>query len=152
MSAKAAAFSDVEASYVAFRDLITMLPDSAYAETVAGDWDLSRILAHMAGWYRELSPEFARIVAGTATPATAWADVDAWNARFAANAKQGMAALDDFDEAFHEFYAAAKGTPDEAFEPRADGSPAGCLALFRNLSLAHTTEHRTAIEAWLGRR
>ncbi len=152
MTAKAAAFSDVEASYVAFRDLITMLPDSAYAETVAGEWDLARILAHMAGWYRELSPEFARIVAGAATPPTAWADVDAWNARFAAKAKHGMAALDDFDEAFHEFYAAAKGTPDEAFEPGADGAPTGAMSLFHGLSLGHTAGHQAEIEAWLARR
>ncbi len=152
MTAKAAAFSDVEASYVAFRDLITTLPDSAYAETVAGEWDLAQTLAHMAGWYRELAPEFARIVAGSPTPFTAWSDFDAWNARFAANAKPGMAALDDFDEAFHEFYAAAKGTPDAAFEPGPDGAPSPCMATFRYGPITHTAVHQAAIEAWLVRR
>jgi len=152
MTAKDDAFAGVEKVYVEFRDLIAMLPDEAYSEVFAGDWDLDRILAHMAGWYRELAPEFAKIVAGNPTPSGTWQDFDAWNAKFAAATQHGMAALDDFDMAFHEFYAAAKAIPDEQWGTGADGKPLPVPALFESLVTEHTAEHRPDIERWLSGR
>lgn len=150
-AARARAFADVEGAYVGFRDLLVMLPAEKYAETVAGTWDLASILAHMAGWYRELAPEFGRIVGGNPTSPGAWADFDAWNARFAAASKPGANALDDFDMAFHEFYAAAKEIPDEHWGTGDSGEPLPVEALFRELAIAHTAEHRAEIETWIGR-
>ena len=149
MTSKEGAFAEVEKAYVEFRDLLTMLPDDSYHAVFAGEWDLSKLLAHMAGWYRELSPEFARIAAGKPTPFSASQDFDEWNARFAAQAKQGTAALDDFDMAFHEFYAAAKGIPDEHWGDDAEGKPLPVPAFFTSLVLEHTAEHRADIERWL---
>ena len=150
-AARALAFADVEGAYVGFRDLLVMLPAENYPQTVVGTWDVASILAHMAGWYRELAPEFQRIVAGNPTSPGLWADFDTWNARFAAAKKPGADALDDFDMAFHEFYAAAKETRDEHWGTDEDGTPLPVEALFRDLAIGHTAEHRAEIEAWLSR-
>lgn len=149
MSAKDDAFAGVEKVYVEFRDLFAMLPDAAYEEIVDGEWTLAQILAHMAGWYRELAPEFARILAGNATPFSTWSNFDEWNARFTSQVKPGMAALDDYDDAFHVFYAAAKAVPPGAFEPDSDGTLPPMHAPFAGLVIEHTAEHRGPIESWL---
>jgi hypothetical protein len=149
MTAKDDAFAQVEKAYVEFRDLITMLPDDAYSEVFAGTWALDQLLAHMAGWYRELVPELGRIAAGNPTPFSEYSDFDSWNARFAAQAQHGMAALDDFDMAFHEFYAAAKALPEEHFGLDPEGKPLPAGAFFVELVTGHTAQHRPDIEAWL---
>ena len=149
MTSQESAFALVEKAYVEFRDLLTMLPDDSFQVVFAGEWDLGKLLAHMAGWYRELAPEFARIAAGNPTPFSAWANFDEWNARFAAQSKHGTAALDDFDMAFHEFYAAAKDIAEEHWGDDAEGKPLPVPAFFTSLVLQHTAEHRTDIERWL---
>jgi hypothetical protein len=152
---KAAAFADIEAEYVGFRDLVAYLPDDAFAETVCGEWDLARLLAHMAGWYREIAPAFARIAIGEPPfppDNDYFSDPDGWNARFTAQPKPGTAALDDFDEAFHVYYAAAKALDDEHFGAEADGSPKPANQLLANGGAGHLTEHRPQVEAWLARR
>ena len=152
LTAKDEAFAAVELAYVEFRDLFLVLPDEAYSEIIAGEWDADRILAHMAGWYRELAPEVARIVAGTPTPFEQWLPEDEWNGRFAAAALHGAPALDDFDMAFHEFYAAMKAAPDEYFGTAPDGTHLPVRRLFLGLAIDHVAEHRADIEAWLSRR
>lgn len=152
MTVKDDAFAAVELAYVEFRDLFLVLPDEAYSEVIAGEWDADRILAHMAGWYRELAPEFARIVAGTPTPVEHYHNEDEWNARFAEVALHGAAALDDFDIAFHEFYAAGKAVPDSDFGDAPAGKPLPVQRLFAGLGLRHFADHRPDIEAWLARR
>jgi hypothetical protein len=152
MTAKSDAFADIEASYIAFRDQFALLGDEEYHELVEGDWNLAQILAHLAGWYRELAPELARIVAGEPSPEYAWSDADGWNNRFVEKAAYGMSALDDFDLGFHEFYAAAKATPEEAWGTGTDGAALPLEAFVRHLALGHTAKHQPAIEAWLSGR
>ena len=64
MPDKAAAIDALEQEYVTFRELIVDLPDAAYREVMLGVWDLEHVLAHMAGWYREMSGAFERVARG----------------------------------------------------------------------------------------
>jgi hypothetical protein len=150
VSAKEQAFADVEAAYVEFRDLLVPLPDEAYAEDVEGEWNVAQVLAHMAGWFRELAPVFAMLERGETPPAASAYD-ESWNARFAAGALDGSAALDDFDDAFHVFYGAARLVDERFFEP-AGGSPSAATSLLAGMGTEHFAEHRAAIEAWLAHR
>ena len=150
MTAKDQAFADVERAYVEFRDLLTPLADEAYSETVEGEWDVDQVLAHMAGWFRELAPVFGMLGRGEAPPAASDYD-DSWNARFAAGALHGAEALDDFDDAFHVFYGAAKLLEDALFEPAA-GEPSAAFGLLAGMGTEHFAEHGRPIEAWLARR
>jgi uncharacterized damage-inducible protein DinB len=152
MSDKATAIGELEQKYVEFRDLITQLPDEAYAERFLGEWNLAEVLAHMAGWFREMAPAFERVGRGErpAPEGSNYGDVDAWNAQFAPQAKAGTAALDDFDEAFHVYYAAAKGLDDGFYgiDPE-KGRPRIGNRLLEGAGVHHFDEHRPQVEAWL---
>jgi hypothetical protein len=149
---KASLIAELEQKYVDFRELIVNLPPEAYREVWLGEWSVNQMLAHMAGWYREMAGGFARVARGE-RPAPEGADysqTDAWNAKFALLAKDGQAALDDFDEAFHEYYAAAKGLSDEFYgiDPEKNRPRIG-NRLLDGAGLHHFDEHRPELEAWL---
>ncbi len=146
---KDSAITAAEEAYVSFRDLVLSTPWDRFAETVAGTWDLDSELAHLAGWYRELAPGFARVAAGQSAYAEDYADADAWNARIDAAKQHAEAALDDFDMAFHEFYAAAKACPEEYWGQDSAGARRPATDLFLGLTIEHQAEHRLAIEGWL---
>jgi hypothetical protein len=150
-SDKDRAFAAVEAAYVDFRDLLVPLDDDAFDEVVEGEWAARHVLAHMSGWFRELAPIFGRIQRGEPLPAPTNYD-HTWNARFAAAALEGQAALDDFDDAFHQFYAAAKALDEPLFEVGPDGGASPAIALLRGMGAEHFAEHRGPLETWLARR
>lgn len=155
MSDKQTTITELEAAYVGFRDLIADLPADAYREDFLGEWNLNKVLAHMAGWYREMTPAFGRVASGERpTPAGVdYSNTDEWNAKFAQQSKDGPAALDDFDDAFHGYYAAAKAL-DESFyglDPE-KGRPKIGNRLLDASGLHHFAEHRPEIEAWLASR
>jgi len=152
VSDKASVIGELEQKYVDFRELIVNLPAEAYREVWLGEWSVNELLAHMAGWYREMAPAFARVARGE-RPAPEGADysnADPWNATFAAEPKEGLAALDDFDEAFHEYYAAAKGLDDQYYgiDPE-KGRPRIGNRLLDGAGIHHFDEHRPQLEEWL---
>jgi hypothetical protein len=152
MAEKEQAIADLAQSYTDFRERIASLPDDAYRETWLGEWSLEQLLAHMAGWWREMSGAFPRVAAGgrPAPEGVDYSDADTWNAKFAAGSKQGQAALDDWDEAFHEYYAAAQGL-DASFygvDPE-KGRPRIGNRLLAASGLDHFAEHRPQLESWL---
>lgn len=152
MSDKESAIAELEQKYVAFRDVILSVPPDAYGETFLGEWSVNQVLAHMAGWYREMAPAFGRVAAGErpAPPDANYGDADGWNVKFVADSKEGQVALDDFDEAFHEYYAAAKAL-DEAhygMDPE-KGRPRIGNRLLEGAGTHHFDEHRPHIEDWL---
>ena len=81
---KSEALADLQSRYDAFRSRIAELPAHAYDETWLGSWNLSQLLAHMSGWYREMAEAIGRVAAGQ-PPAPAgvdYGDSDTWNAKF----------------------------------------------------------------------
>lgn len=155
MADKDEMIATLEKGYVEFRDLITPLPADAYREVWLGEWDLNRLLAHMAGWYREMAGGFARAARGERPTPTGvdYSDPDPWNAGFAGQAKDGPAALDDFDEAFHEYYAAAQALPAELYGIDSErGRPRIGNRLLEGAGINHFAEHRPELEEWLANR
>ena len=74
MADKSTAIHDLMRGYEQFRAPLEALDDGAYGETWLGEWNLSQLLAHMAGWYREMTAAIARTSRGERpTPAGAGA-------------------------------------------------------------------------------
>ena len=155
MSAKDDNIAELEKKYVEFRDHFVPLDDEAYREVWLGEWDANHLLAHMAGWYRTMAPAFQRVGEGLrpAPDGVDLSDSDAWNAKFVVSAKDGQAALDDFDTAFHEYYAAAKALPETFFgiDPEKNRPLIG-TRLLQAAGLSHFDEHQAQVEEWLGAR
>lgn len=152
MSDKQSAIHDLELGYQEFRGPLDRLEDDDYAEVWLGEWNLSQLLAHMAGWYREMTPAFSRVAAGErpTPPGVDYADADAWNAKFAAQAKLGKAALHDFEAAYKDYLAAAKSLPDDFFGTDPEkGRPKIGNRLVQASGIGHFEEHQAQLDAWL---
>lgn len=149
------AIQALESAYLRFRERVAALPDEAYAEAWLGEWNLSQLLAHMAGWYRQMAIAFQRVSRGErpSPDGVDWSDVEAWNRRFAAEAKPGRAALEDWDAAFREYLAAARSAPAELFGNDPDRNrPRIGSRLIESAGTGHFAEHLPELEAWLARR
>ncbi|MBI5949744.1 MAG: maleylpyruvate isomerase N-terminal domain-containing protein [Chloroflexi bacterium] len=155
MTAKSDLLAELQSSHDSFRALFATLPAQAYGERWLGDWDLSQVLAHMAGWFREMAGSLERAARGERpTPeGVDYSDEDAWNARFAAKAKSGTAALADWDEAFAAYRAAAEALSDTLYgtDPERDRPRIG-NRLLGGPGIHHFEEHRGQLEAWLASR
>jgi hypothetical protein len=85
MADKATAIHDLELGYQEFRGPIERLDEAAYSEVWLGDWNLSQLLAHMGGWFREMTGAIERAGRGERpTPAGVdYSKADERNAGFA---------------------------------------------------------------------
>lgn len=152
MSDKDDALATFGEGYAAFRGLLAGLPDAAYREVWLGEWDLNRLLAHMAAWYREFLPAFDRVARGEhyKSPGADYSDADGWNARFAAQAKDGSAALTDLDAAFAAYRAAAAALPEGLFGTDSEtGEPRPGSFLLSWGGAGHYEEHHPQVRGWL---
>jgi hypothetical protein len=141
-----ALLADLDRAFDALLDSISGLDDKQMAEVWYDDWSINDILAHIAGWHREMVPAFERIARGERpVPEDAdYSNFDRWNAEFAASrSSDGAAILEEVRASKAAFAAAAATVPAEKFE---DGR-----AAFRILHLTgidHYTGHESAIREW----
>jgi len=155
MSDKSDAIARLDAARIHFRAQIANLSPAAYGETWFGVWNLSQLLAHMAGWFREMADAIDRTGRGE-KPAPAgvdYSDPEPWNVRFAANALPGVAALADWDAAFTAYRDAAARLPDNLFgvDPE-KGRPRIGNRLLEGAGIGHLEEHEPALAAWVAAR
>lgn len=154
MTEKDDAIAELQAAHDHFRSCIANLPDEKYNETWLGSWNLSQLLAHMAGWYDEIAGGFARVARGERpTPeGVDYSDPDLWNARFAARAVPGVGALQQFDTAYAAYLAAAKSLDPSYYGTDPDrGRPRIGNRLLQGAGIGHFEEHQPELDAWLGR-
>ena len=155
MSDKESLIKELEAGHDHFRATIAELPASAYTETWLGTWSLNEVLAHMAGWFREMGTAFERVGQGERpTPeGVDWSDIDNWNAKFAEQKKAtGSEALADWDAAYAEYVAAArKLSPDLYGEDPKSGRPR-IGNLITGAGIGHFAEHQPELDEWLKNR
>ena len=155
MATKQEAIDELQSRYDSFRSKIAGLPPEAYNETWLGTWNLSQLLAHMAGWYSEMTGAINRVAAGQPpTPAGVdYSDADAWNAKFALNAQSAPAALDSWDAAFAKYRDAAAALPDSQYgiDPE-KGRPRIGNRLLQASGIGHFEEHEPQVEEWLAHR
>lgn len=155
MSARSDAVARLDAGQIHFRALIADLPAEAYGETWLGSWNLSQLLAHMAGWFREMTGAIDRVSRGEKpTPdGVDYADAEPWNAKFAAQAKAGVDALAEWDAAYAEYRAAALRLPEELYgvDPE-KGRPRIGDRLLQGAGIGHFEEHEGELSAWVSSR
>lgn len=155
MTSKAEVLSTLETRYRDFHTKIAALPDDAYRETWLGEWNLEQVLAHMAGWFGEMTRGIERVGRGERpTPeGVDYSDEDAWNARFASQARPGREGLRVFDAAHAAYLAAAKALPDEQFgmDPE-KGRPKIGTRLVQGAGIGHFEEHQPQLDTWLASR
>lgn len=155
MSDKSDAIAQLDAARIHFRAKIAGLPSGAYAEIWLGTWNLSQLLAHMAGWFREMAGAIERAGRGEkpAPEGVDYSDPEPWNARFAAQARPGVAALADWDAAYATYRDAAARLPDDLFgvDPE-KGRPRIGNRLLQGAGIGHFVEHDPQLAAWVGAR
>ena len=123
------------------------LNDEQMTRVWYGDWGVCDILAHIAGWHREMTSAFQRMARGErpVPEGVDYDDPDPWNARFAAaqrNTSLGhtVAELKASREAF---VTAARQLPEERFE---EGRAA--YRILHATGIDHYREHAPAIREW----
>lgn len=133
--------------YTALHTALRGLNEQQMAEVWLGTWSVKDIVAHMAGWHREMMPALERMARGERPfpEGASYEDVDAWNAKFAAAAKGTPVAevLLEFDRTHQAFMRAAAQVPAERFE-------AGKTAyrIVDGSSAHHYKEHGDQIRGW----
>ena len=153
MPEKAQTLAELDRAYQSFHGKIAGLDDEAYMERWLGDWNLSQLLAHMGGWFKEMTGAMERVGRGERpTPeGVDYSDSDAWNAKFAATASPGRSALAVFEYRYSQ-YAAAAGALDDDLYGEKDGRPKIGNRLLGPSGLDHFAEHTPQLDAWLASR
>ena len=155
MATKAEATAELEQKYAMFRANIADLSASAYYERWLGEWGLSHLLAHMSGWFKEMTFAMQRVGRGERpTPeGVDYSNADAWNAKFASTASPGKYGLATFDAYFKRYLEAAKSLPEELYgiDP-ASGKPRIGNRLLQGAGIHHFEEHTGEVETWLASR
>jgi hypothetical protein len=133
--------------YKAFHETLQGLNEDQMSEVWLGTWSIKEVVAHMAGWHREMIPALERLARGERPipEGVSYDDVDGWNARFAAKAR-GTAVTDlliEFDKSHEAFMLAADAVPAERYQP----GKTACKIVDLN-SAHHYKEHGDQIRAW----
>jgi hypothetical protein len=137
--------------YKAFYQALAGLNETDMTEVWLGEWCIRDIAAHISGWHREMVPALERLARGERPiPAgVSYEDVDAWNARFAAEKKDWSVAdvLLELDRTHEHFMHAAAQVPEERVVP---GKTAHRIIDLN--SAHHYEEHGEQIRAWRAER
>jgi len=123
------------------------LSDEQMSRRWFGDWGVREILAHIAGWHREMEQALLRISRGErpVPEGIDYNDADTWNAKFAADAagKSGAEVLEDLRTSKEAFVAAAEMVPEDRFE---EGRAAA--RIIETTGFGHYAEHLPPIREW----
>lgn len=131
----------------AIKRALAGLSDEAMRQPVSGAWGVREILAHLAGWQREMIPLLERVARGEkpVPDGVSYEDVDAWNARHVA-ARRGLTVAGiraELDASHRDFLAAAGAVPEPRFAP---GKTAARVVDLNGPH--HYREHTAQILAW----
>lgn len=133
--------------YRALHEAIHGLNEDHMTEVWLGTWSIREIVAHMAGWHREMAPALERLARGErpVPEGVSYEDVDAWNAKFASAGRSTPVAdlLLELDKTHEFFIQAAAKVPAERFQP---GKTAYKIVDLN--SAHHYREHGDQIRAW----
>ena len=123
------------------------LSDEAMTRVWFGDWGVKDILAHVAGWQREMAQALERMARGERPVAEGvdYSDPDPWNARFAGAQRLSPLAevVEELVASKEAFVAAARQLPEDRFE---EGRAAH--RILHASAIDHYREHAPAIREW----
>ena len=133
--------------YKAFHQALHGLNDEQTSEVWLGAWSVKEIVAHISGWHREMVPALERLARGErpVPEGTSYDDVDAWNARLAAGARDREVAdlLLELDRSHEDFMQAAARVPAERWQPGKTTH-----RIVDDNTAHHYHEHAAQILAW----
>ena len=133
--------------YKAFHEALHSLNDEQTTEVWLDTWSVKEIVAHIGGWHREMRPALERLARGERPipEGVSYDDVDAWNARFAAQAKDRAVAdlLLELDRSHEDFIQAADHVPAERWQPGKT-----TYRIVDDNIARHYREHADQILAW----
>jgi hypothetical protein len=138
-----------EQEYARLRAAVDGLGEAQMSEAWLGTWGVREIMAHIAGWHREMLPALERLARHEAPYADGtYDDFDAWNARFVAARTSATTGeiLREADTSHRDLVKAVAGLPEAAL---AEGQTA--RGLVDGVGAAHYREHAAQIEQWRGR-
>jgi hypothetical protein len=145
--AKQELIQQVERGFQELLQAVEGLSQEAATRVWYGSWSVRDILAHIAGWHREMTAVLERVARGErpVPEGVDYSDADAWNARFA----QAQAhtpwpqMLQELQASKEAFLAAARQVPEERFE---EGRVA--YRVLHNSAIDHYREHLPDILEW----
>jgi hypothetical protein len=138
---------ELDDGFVTLKRDIDGLSDDQMLKTWLGDWNTRDLLAHVAGWHREMGAGLERIGRGERpTPeGVDYSDGDAWNAKFA-GAKRSASPGDiraELDDSFRFYRAAAAALPEDRWEPGRTVD-----RIVHTSGINHYNEHGEQIREW----
>jgi uncharacterized protein (TIGR03083 family) len=147
MSYKDDTLKQLEEGFASLKQGIAGLGDDQMLTTWLGDWNTRDILAHVAGWHREMGAGLERIGRGERpTPdGVDYSDGDAWNARFA-DAKSSLSPqemLKELEDSFQFYRRAAAALPEDRWE---QGRTVDRIV--HTSGINHYIEHGEQIKEW----
>lgn len=121
MSLKDDLLRQADDDFGALKRALVGLTDDAMRRPCCGAWGVREILAHIAGWQREMIPVLERVARGEKPipDGVSYDDVDAWNTRHVA-ARRGLTVEGvraELDASHRDFLAAAAAVPEARFAP-----------------------------------
>ncbi len=133
-----------------FGDLLAALgglSEETASRVCHGDWSTKEVLAHIAGWHREMTGAFERLSRGerASPPGVDYNDTDGWNARLVEQyrGKSWEDMVEELKASKEAFVAAARLVPEERFE---EGKTAA--RLLQRPGFEHYQEHIGPLLEW----
>jgi len=149
MDAKQDMIRSAEHEYAQLRAAVHGLDEARMSEVWLGTWGVRQIVAHIAGWHREMLPALERVARGQTPYADgAYDDFDRWNARFVDQRKDVATRelLHELDTSHREFLEAVARLSDADL---VDGGRA--RGLVDGVGAGHYREHSAQITEWRAR-
>ncbi len=147
MSYKEDVLKQLDDGFAGFKETLAGLTDDEMTRAWYGEWSAKDILAHVAGWHREMSGALERLGRGERpTPeGVDYSDSDTWNARFASAraSTPPPEMLAELDASFRAFRSAADALPEERFE---QGRTVD--RILHTTGINHYDEHGPPIRTW----
>ena len=123
------------------------LSDEQMLQVWFGDWSVRDILAHVAGWHREMTALLERMARGErpVPEGVNFDDADGWNAGFVqSHADASPAAIvEEMKASKEDFVAAARSLPEDRFEEGRTGQ-----RVLTTTGINHYQEHAPVIREW----
>lgn len=147
MSYKDEVLKKLDEGFAAFKRDLEGLGEEQMLQAWLDGWNTRDLLAHIAGWHREMGGALERMARGERpTPeGVDYSDSDTWNAKFSAARKSTPPKdmLVELDDSLRAFRSAAAALPEERFE---QGRTVD--RIIHTTGIDHYLEHREQIREW----
>jgi hypothetical protein len=138
---------ELNSRFAGLLDAVGGLSAEQMTQQMYGEWSVRDILAHIAGWHREMTKAFERIARGErpVPEDVDYSNFDSWNANFAGDSRDASPGdvLAEVKESQGQFAAAALSVPEDRFE---EGRAAHRIIFTTGID--HYAEHEPAIREW----